>query len=96
MWQTSNRRAQLPHGWNILRSRVLRRDKWVCQIGLPGCLTEATEVDHIERGSDHSLTNLRAACRSCHSRKSSAEGHSRRRELAARKRRPTERHPGAL
>nr|WP_232785857.1 HNH endonuclease [Mycobacteroides chelonae] len=55
----------------------------------------ATEVDHIRRGDDHSTGNLRAACTWCHGRKSSAEGVSRKRELRALRKRPTDRHPGS-
>ncbi|ALO79688.1 HNH endonuclease [Mycobacterium phage Iracema64] len=66
-----------------------------CQIQGPGCLRKATDVDHIRRGDDHSRRNLQAACNRCHGRKSSAEGHARKRQLRAMRRRPIERHPGS-
>ncbi|WP_218020900.1 HNH endonuclease [Nocardia crassostreae] len=94
-WSTSQRREHLPPDWPRLRSTILRRDGYRCRIGGPCCLGTATDVDHIHRGNDHSLANLRAACRRCHARKSSAEGHIRRAELRARRYRPAERHPGS-
>lgn len=93
-WSSSNRKQDLPPDWEERRSRVLRRDNWSCQIRSEGCVSHATDVDHIRRGSDHSDSNLRAACSRCHDRKSSAEGHARRRELKALRSRPVERHPG--
>lgn len=94
-WSSSTRSSELPPDWESIRRRILRRDGWVCQIGSAGCLREASDVDHIVRGSDHSDSNLRAACSRCHNSKSSAEGHRRRAELRARRFRPTERHPGS-
>ncbi|AZV00493.1 HNH endonuclease [Mycobacterium phage ACFishhook] len=75
---------------------MLRDAGWICEIGWSGCVVEATEVDHIRRGDDHSRANLRAACSSCHGKKSSAEGNARKRQLRARRKRPTERHPGRI
>ncbi|WP_231951408.1 HNH endonuclease [Nocardia terpenica] len=75
---------------------MLRRDKGICQIHFVGCWKAATEIDHINRGDDHSLRNLRAACSYCHSKKSSAEGHARKAELRTRRLRVAQRHPGAL
>jgi 5-methylcytosine-specific restriction endonuclease McrA len=95
-WSSSNRRSQLPSDWERKRRRVMRRDNWECQIKGPGCLGSATDVDHVRRGGNHSDENLRAACRACHSRKSSAEGNARQNELKALKKRPVERHPGAI
>lgn len=94
-WEGSTRGARLPDDWQERRLRVLRRDGYRCQIpdshGVP-CLEPAGEVDHVERGDDHALENLRAACRACHARKSSAEGNAAR----LRRRRPPERHPGLI
>lgn len=95
-WNTSDRKKRLPDNWSTLRLQILRRDGWKCQIRYDGCSGAATDVDHIRRGDDHRLTNLRAACARCHARKSSLEGHAAR---AARKkltRRPKGRHPGRL
>jgi 5-methylcytosine-specific restriction endonuclease McrA len=44
-------------------------------------------------GSDEA-ENLRPIHKACHARKSSSEGHARRRELAARRKRPQLKHPG--
>ena len=93
-WNSSTRRSRLPKDWQSRRRQVLSRDDWICQIGLSGCLTEASDVDHIVAGDDHRLENLRAACSYCHAKKSSAEGHARRRELLSRRFRPRDRHPG--
>lgn len=76
-WQGSTRRSRLPKNWPVLRRLVLRRDKGVCQARFSDgrlCGREATDVDHIEPGDDHSLSNLQALCHWCHARKSSAEG----------------------
>ncbi|GAB1641749.1 HNH endonuclease signature motif containing protein [Krasilnikovia sp. MM14-A1259] len=94
-WETSDRRARLPRDWPVRRQRVLRAASYRCQIkahGIP-CGEPAAEVDHIERGDDHSYENLQAICRWHHARKTAAEA------AAARKPRPTqrrepERHPG--
>ncbi|QFG10464.1 HNH endonuclease [Mycobacterium phage Anthony] len=93
-WDTSDRHSRLPPNWPAIRRRVLRDADWVCEIRWAGCVGRATEVDHERRGDDHSLSNLQAACWSCHGKKSSAEGNARKRELRARRKRPTERHPG--
>lgn len=93
-WAGSYRNLSLPPNWDEIRRRILDQDKLTCRIRLFGCLITASEVDHIEPGDDHSDENLRAACRSCHSKKSSAEGNNRQRQLRALRKRPTERHPG--
>ena len=95
MWN-SDRRARLPDNWDRLRLSVLRRDKFRCQIGSSGCSTVATEVDHILRGDNHSPSNLRAVCHSCHRKKTVAEAHAAKRAKKARRFRPQERHPGVL
>ena len=55
-------------GWRKKRLAILARDGYLCTIGLPGCTTNATQVDHIiakvHGGTDHP-GNLRAACRHC-------------------------------
>lgn len=94
VWTSSSRKLELPENWEEIRSQVLRRDDYFCQMNSEGCLGAATEVDHKIRGNDHSLKNLRAVCTRCHASKSSAEGHARRRELRSRRFRPTQRHPG--
>lgn len=97
-WEGSDRASRLPHDWQARRIRVLRRDGYRCQARLLTgglCLQPASEVDHIVPGDDHRPENLRAICRSCHGRKTAAEGNAARKRLPP-KRRPPERHPGAL
>jgi 5-methylcytosine-specific restriction endonuclease McrA len=51
---------------------VIERDGGECQLGLPGCTFVATTADHIvsrSLGGDSDMSNLRAACRSCNSRR---------------------------
>ena len=93
-WADSSRRQELPRDWDAIRASVLREANWLCEIESPGCSRMATDVDHKQRGNDHSRSNLRAACSKCHDKKSSAEGVNRRRELKAQRSRPAERHPG--
>ncbi|ALA06729.1 HNH endonuclease [Mycobacterium phage Chadwick] len=95
-WMSSTRRQELPPDWEEIRQEVLADAEGVCEIRMPGCLGWATDVDHIRRGNDHSRRNLRAACKKCHGKKSSAEGNARKRELRARRKRPQDRHPGSL
>ncbi|RKT82109.1 HNH endonuclease [Saccharopolyspora antimicrobica] len=97
-WENSSRSKRLPPNWRALRAQVLRRDRNTCQINGPECSIQATEVDHIQAGDNHSADNLRAVCSVCHARKSALEGSkasriARARMSALRKRRP-ERHPG--
>jgi hypothetical protein len=98
-WEGSHRRAQLPSNWRRdIRPRILQRDGHRCTWLDHGqrCTAEATEVDHIRRGDDHSDDNLRSLCRPHHARKSSAEGRSARTNWQPRPphRRPAEPHPG--
>ena len=97
-WQHSTRRATLPDDWPALRRAVLVRDAWQCQIADPQrCTGHATDVDHIGRSEDHSLANLRAACRPCHARRSAMQGAAARAVSRAAARYPVERgHPGLL
>ena len=94
-WAGSTRRHRLPDDWESLRLSVLRDADWVCEIRYEDrCTGHATDVDHINRGDDHSRENLQAACRKCHLKKSSIEGNQARWAKHARKKRPPERHPG--
>lgn len=95
-WDSSRRRLELPANWSRLRRQVLREAEGRCEIRLAGCVGEASDVDHIRRGDDHSRANLRAACRRCHALKSSAEGNARSAELRRLRSRPEGRHPGAM
>lgn len=91
-WAGSTRRARLPKNWAVLRRRVLARDHGICHAcHQPG----ATEVDHLEPGDNHNLTNLAAIHTACHNAKSSREGVAARAARPGRKRRP-EPHPGRV
>lgn len=94
-WYTSDRRERLPKDWPSRRARVLSRDKYRCRLGLTGCKTIATEVDHVARGDNHDESNLQAACSACHRKKTQAEALTARRKKRALRYRPKERHPGA-
>ncbi|AGK87480.1 HNH endonuclease [Mycobacterium phage HINdeR] len=94
-WNTSDRSSRLPADWDHRRSQVLRRDGYQCQLRLPGCLSEATEADHIQPGDNHSRSNLQAACGRCHAKKSSREGNDKKRRMRAARFMPQERHPGS-
>lgn len=81
---TSGADVYRTQAWRSIRLRVLQRDDFVCQIGLPGCTRRATAADHIvelfEGGAPFDMANLQAACRSCNSAK-----HMRRLSEAARR-----------
>lgn len=66
----STRKERLPKDWGARRQYILQRDQNTCQI----CGGLGTEVDHIERGDDHSFHNLRTLCTSCHASKTGREG----------------------
>lgn len=98
-WSTSNRKQQLPPGWeNTIRPRILRRDRHRCRwiredTGEP-CNDRANQVDHVDqaRSWDHSDANLQSLCEYHHGRKSSAEGG----RAASARRKSRRRHPGML
>ena len=55
--------------WSQRRRVVLARDARRCQLRLPVCTIDATEVDHIfprSLGGGDELDNLRAVCHPCH------------------------------
>jgi 5-methylcytosine-specific restriction endonuclease McrA len=58
-------------GWARISRLVIERDGHECQLRLPGCTLVAT-ADHVlprSRGGTSDPENLRAACRSCNSRR---------------------------
>lgn len=75
-WNTSDRRDRLPDDWAIRRVRVLRRDAYRCQAhdsqGVK-CDQHGNQVDHIERGDNHDLTNLQTLCEWHHKQKTAQE-----------------------
>lgn len=93
-WDNSDRKSRLPSDWVSLRKKVLSRDRRLCRLRYKGCITLATEVDHIIAGDDHSMENLQAVCAWCHKFKSSMEGHKAKSALRRLRKRPLEPHPG--
>jgi 5-methylcytosine-specific restriction protein A len=97
-WSGSDRASRLPGNWGTIRLRVLRRDGWRCKATLSDgtrCPEPGTEVDHMQRGDDHSLANLQALCSWHHAKKSSAEGRAAQAPRPSRYRK-AEAHPGLL
>ncbi len=88
-----------------VRLAVMERDGYRCQLGLPGCLGIATEVDHIASTAYIGVSReqvdadgCQAVCAPCHSQKTAAEhragiaaSNARR---AARRKLPQREHPG--
>lgn len=94
-WSTSDRASRLPSNWESeIQPNILARDRYKCKLRYPGCLDDATEVDHKIRGDNHAPSNLQAACERCHAKKSAREGNEAKARLKALRRRPPERHPG--
>lgn len=63
--------------WKAARLAALRRAQWRCEIRLEGCAGSASEVDHVDGiAQDPGHKNLRAACKPCHRKVSSKQGHS--------------------
>ena len=63
--------------WRKVRQHVLERDERKCQLRLPGCRGQATEVDHIVDvavgGALYDPDNCRAVCGACHRRRSNTK-----------------------
>ncbi|MFC4494925.1 HNH endonuclease [Streptomyces ovatisporus] len=99
-WSSSDRKARLPSNWAKLRLRVLRRDGYRCMhIEITGsrCTADATDVDHIKAGDDHSMTNLQSLCREHHQVKTQQEAQAgRRRGADSRAKYPKAKHPGMI
>ena len=78
-WQGTDTRRTSTAAHKARRARVLRRDGGVCQLGYEGvCVHPATECDHvisIADGGEDTDENCVAACKPCHARKTSLEGH---------------------
>lgn len=83
----SKRSSELPKDWARRRKLVIARDGGKCVwCGAPG-----SHVDHIERGGNHELINLRLLCRSCHMRRTGRDGG--RTDRVKRSHRKASRHP---
>lgn len=60
------------------RLRVLKRDRYLCQLRYDCCISEATIADHtiaLALGGQDTDDAMQAACLPCHNVKSSLEGH---------------------
>lgn len=93
-WQGSDRRERLPDDWDELCRIIHARSGYRCEFTLPSgirCPRKADGgVDHIKRGDDHRIGNLRDSCKHHHGRKSSEEGNQAREDISALKLRPAE------
>jgi hypothetical protein len=95
------RTVPLPQGWGVIRLFVLRRDV-SCQWGSlpedmadPGlCGEPSAECDHVGASDDHRMEMLRGLCAHHHAIRSARQGAAVRNSMAARRKRPKERHPG--
>ena len=67
-------------GYRRNRERAMKRDRWRCQLRIPGiCITAASECDHIvsrNDGGGNDLANLRAACGPCHANRTAQQGNA--------------------
>lgn len=67
------------HKWRHLRTIVLKRDGFQCQLcKQAGALTAASHVDHIvskAQGGTDELANLQSLCVPCHETKTGKETH---------------------
>src|SRR5690625_2518294 len=97
-WHTSTRKGRLPTDWQDLRKACKARAKGRCEADHhdPSCNGVGTECDHIIQGDDHSLTNLQWLSAACHKAKTARETAQRNAARGQARKRPQERHPGAL
>jgi len=57
-----------------LKNKIFVRDNYECQLKMEGCLTKATEIDHIipvSKGGLNNEGNLQASCSQCNKKKNS-------------------------
>lgn len=94
-WTTSTRAARLPADWSKRREQTKQRANGLCEakIHAPECNGIGAECDHINRGDDHSLSNLQWLSEPCHRVKTLGESAEARR--ARRTRRHIEAHPNS-
>jgi 5-methylcytosine-specific restriction protein A len=102
-WRGSTRRDRLPADWPQRCAAVRELYGTACYICSHG---GASDTDHVQRGDDHQLSNLRPVCGArcqlcraegrtpCHVVKSSREGGIAAQAAKPKRSRPAERHPG--
>ena len=99
-WKRNKPRRPSSRATRRQRAQVLARDRYTCQMQVPGvCTYVATEDDHIvplaEGGSDD-LNNRRAVCHPCHSLKTKEEARRGRARYRNSRTRPKPKHPGLV
>lgn len=75
-WSTSDRALRLPSDWQDRRRFVAQRAGFQCEALLNDgtrCEAPGAECDHIERGDNHAVNNLRWLCSWHHKRKTQRE-----------------------
>ncbi|MBF9135296.1 HNH endonuclease [Plantactinospora sp. S1510] len=93
-WEGSNRRGRLPDDWAWRCRETFRVHGTICHwCNAPG----ADEIDHVKRGDDHRLENLRPihswrTPQRCHVAKTAIEANAARVPLH----RPKGKHPGLM
>jgi 5-methylcytosine-specific restriction enzyme A len=91
-WRDSTRRRRLPASWQAIRRECFAIYGPLCYL----CSDFASDIDHVIPGDNHSLENLRPICKSCHTKKSSAEGGRAFQAQRPKRKRITEQHPGFI
>lgn len=100
-WAGSTSAQDLPPDWDQRRDATRQRAGGRCEGRVRGirCPNPGRHCDHIKPrwlGGTHDQRNLQWLCESCHTRKTTAEAAQARAAISARRKRPAERHPGAL
>lgn len=107
-WNSSDRRSRLPNDWQQLRQHVITRANGQCEATIQTdppktitpetirCPNHGTDVDHINRGDNHAVSNLQLLCGPCHAIKTGDEATEALRQLNAKLAHPATRatHPG--
>lgn len=93
-WATSDRRSRLPKDWAKRRRETQIRANNRCQATTHAadCNGLGSECDHIIPNDDHSPENRQWLSHACHLAKTLREAQAAR----PTRKRPPERHPGAL
>lgn len=77
-WETARKDpAYGTAAWKRARLECLRRARWRCELRLEGCTGAAAEADHeygLENDPQH--RHLKAACRTCHRKKTAQQGNA--------------------